>query len=62
MSVVVAPVPRLYFGPGRAVQLIIGSTYEWVDPISGEHLAYVTAEPIEYEPTIERQMAKGKRP
>ena len=53
--------PRLYFRSGVAAQHVHGQTYEWVDPITGQHQGYVVALHIEYEPTIERQIAKGKR-
>ena len=56
-----AEAPRLHFGAGLAVQHIMGSTYEWVDPISGEHLAYVVARPIFYESTLERQKWRAER-
>ena len=52
---------RLHFGIGVAARHVFGSTYEWVDPLDGQHLAYVVARPIVYEPTIEAQLARSKR-
>ena len=52
---------RYHFGNGWAVQHVLGSTYEWVDPVSGRHLAYVVARPILYEDTIERQRWRAMR-
>lgn len=47
--------PRFDFGNGRAVQHVFGSTYEWVDPITGQHLAYVITETIVYESSLDAQ-------
>jgi hypothetical protein len=52
---------RLHFKIGVAARHVLGSTYEWVDPLDGQHLAYVVALEIPYEPTLEAQLARSKR-
>ena len=52
---------RLHFKIGVAARHVLGSTYEWVDPLDGQHLAYVVAQNVVYEPTIEAQLARSKK-
>lgn len=55
------PAPRLHFRRGIAAQHVHGHTYRWVDPVDGKHLAYVVAEHIEYEPTLDAQLRRSKK-
>jgi hypothetical protein len=54
-------VVRLHFRHGIAAEHVTDHTYRWVDPVDGAHRGYVVALHVEYEPTIERQMARSKR-
>ena len=60
--VIVNPPARLHFRAGVAAEHVQGNTYRWVDPITGQHLGYVVATPVDYLPTIEAQHAyKGNK-
>jgi hypothetical protein len=54
-------IPRLHFRDGVAVEHVLDATYRWVDPITGEHRGYVVSLNVEYEATIEAQIARSKR-
>jgi hypothetical protein len=53
-------VMRHIFGR-EAFEHVRDNTYRWVDPVDGSFRGYVVAEAIEYAPTIEAQISKGKR-
>jgi hypothetical protein len=55
------PAPRLHFKRGVAAEHVHGLTHRWVDPVSGEHKGYVVALAIEYQPTIEAQIASKRK-
>ncbi len=62
LSLVISnPPARLHFRAGVAAEHVQGNTYRWVDPIEGTHKGYVVALHIEYEPTIEQQIARSKK-
>lgn len=54
--------PRYHFAPGVALEPVSGPTYRWVDPIDGTHRGYVVALHVDYETTIDAQIARGRRP
>jgi hypothetical protein len=54
-------VKRLHFRRGVALEHVQGSTYRWVDPVDGAHIGYVVALAVEYDSTIEAQIARSKR-
>lgn len=52
---------RLHFAPGVAAEHISGTSYRWVNPVSGDHISYVVAQEVTYESTLDAQLARSRR-